>query len=42
MYNAVEAVFAANASIVAEVPALGEVHTDLQSLIAGLKQQTAN
>jgi len=37
MYNAVEAVFAANASIVAEVPALGEVHTDLQSLIAEIE-----
>ncbi|MFA6978164.1 MAG: hypothetical protein WC209_02485 [Ignavibacteriaceae bacterium] len=37
MYNAVEAVFIGNASIVAEIPALGEVHTDLQSLIAEIE-----
>lgn len=37
MYNAVEAVFTGNASIVTEVPALGEVHTDLQSLIAEIE-----
>ena len=33
MYNATDAVFKSNASIVAEVPALGEVHTDLLTLI---------
>ncbi|MDP3148340.1 MAG: hypothetical protein Q8N83_04330 [Ignavibacteria bacterium] len=33
MYNAVEAVFKSNASVVAELPALGEVHTDLQALV---------
>jgi len=33
MYNAVEAVLKSNGSIVAEVPALGEVHNDLKALI---------
>jgi len=33
MYNAVEAVFKSNASIVAELPALGEVHIDLKGLV---------
>ncbi|NCQ19336.1 MAG: hypothetical protein GW805_13530, partial [Ignavibacteria bacterium] len=33
MYNATEVVLKNNDSIIAEVPALGEVHTDLQALI---------
>ncbi|MFA6597365.1 MAG: hypothetical protein WCS69_06560 [Ignavibacteriaceae bacterium] len=37
MYNAVEAVFKSNASVVAELPALGEVHTDLQGLVVEIE-----
>jgi len=41
MYNAVEAVFKSNASIVAEVSALGEVHADLQSLIKQIEDKNS-
>jgi len=37
MYNAVEAVLKNSQSIIAEVPAFGEVHTDLISLIGEIK-----
>ncbi|MFA6598370.1 MAG: hypothetical protein WCS69_11645 [Ignavibacteriaceae bacterium] len=37
MYNAVEAVFTSNATIVAQLPALAEVNTDLQSLIGQIE-----
>jgi len=37
MYNATDAVLKINAGIIAEVPALGEVHTDLQALIVEIE-----
>lgn len=37
MYNAVDAVFESNAEVVTQLPALGEVQTDLHSLIEQIK-----
>ena len=41
MYNATDAVLKSNDSIIAEVPALGEVHTDLQALIAEIEAKNS-
>ncbi|MFA4924577.1 MAG: hypothetical protein WC557_10335 [Ignavibacteriaceae bacterium] len=41
MYNATDAILKSNVSIIAEVPALGEVHTDLQSLIEQIETKNS-